>query len=326
MGAAATKESKHYNAFEATLPSLQGKTVAITGCTTGTGYVAAVCAARKGADQIFLLNRPSERATAAEAAIQKEAAAKNTLVQTIPCDLQDFESVRAAATEIKSKCTKLDVLCNNAGIMGFGDIATKDGYDVQLQTNHLSHFLLTKELYPLLQKSDDARIVQHSSVVRKGKPLEIQYFGRNSGNLGGTNNSPFYRSANWERYHQSKLANECFAATLAAKLGNEPAKIKSLCAAPGLAQTNLQVTTDSTGGGMGGFMFIMHLSQSAEDGTIPLLTACFGPNAQNGDFYEPKNGLTGLPIKVPFGKDATDIKQQTMLWEESEKACGSFSI
>ena len=56
-----------------------------------------------------------------------------------------FKSVRDAAEQLKSELgsSGLDVLCNNAGIMGFGDKATEDGCDVQMQTNHLSHFLLT---------------------------------------------------------------------------------------------------------------------------------------------------------------------------------------
>lgn len=365
MGAAATKESKHYAAFEAALPSLVGKTVAITGCTTGTGLVAAVCAARKGADHILLLNRVSDRSAEAEATVQRavleqSSNSNTTIVETIPCDLQDFASVRAAADAIKKKCAKLDVLCNNAGVMALDDVATPaDGYDVQMQTNHLSHFLLTKELYPLLQaaaaasntrKSDDgtatggggdARIVQHSSMARSGGPLKREYFGKNGGNLGGNGNSMLFNGAKWERYHQTKLANACFTAALAAKL--EPSadaaaadadennkksstKIKAVCAAPGFAQTNLAVTTNKTGGmgrmGMG----FMYFSQSGEDGAIPLLTACFGPETVNGDFFEPKNGICGLPVKVGYGKHAGNADQQKMLWEASEEACGNFDV
>ena len=66
--------------------------------------------------------------------------------------------------QVKSKCPQgLNVLCNNAGVMALGDKATTDGYDLQMQTNHLSHFLLTKELWPLLEKKGaDARVVNHS--------------------------------------------------------------------------------------------------------------------------------------------------------------------
>jgi NAD(P)-dependent dehydrogenase (short-subunit alcohol dehydrogenase family) len=331
MGAASTKENKHFDAACDALPSLAGKVVAITGCTSGTGLVTAQVAASKGAEHIFLLNRPSERAIQAETSIRQQIATTTntkTVVETIACDLQDFDSVRSAAASIRSKCTKLDVLCNNAGIMSFDDIATKDGYDVQMQTNHLSHFLLTKELFPLLKASGDARIVQHSSVVRHGSPLNAKYFGPNGGNLGGNSNSILFKGANWERYHQSKLANACFSAALATKLRDAKldASIRAVCAAPGLAQTNLQQTTQASGGGMGGFMWIMHFSQSCQDGTIPLLQACFATNVANGDFLEPKDGYRGLPVAVPIDRNAANAEQQRMLWETSEKACGPFSI
>jgi NAD(P)-dependent dehydrogenase (short-subunit alcohol dehydrogenase family) len=326
MGGVPTKPSEHYSAFEATsVPSLQGKVVAITGCTSGIGYVTAICAARKGAEHIFLLNRPSERAIQAEQSIRQEIAPNNskTIVETIACDLQDFDSVRTAAASIRSKCAQLDVLCHNAGVMALDDVATKDGYDVQMQTNHLSHFLLTKELFPLLHKSADARIVSHSSMKRHGRPLQAKYFGKNGGHLGGNGNF-MSLGASWERYHQSKLANSCFSAALAIKLhdANLAGTVKSVCAAPGLAQTALF----EKGGGMPGATWVMHFSQSAQDGAIPLITACFGPHVVNGDFYEPKGGMRGLPIKVEFDKNSANAQQQQMLWETSEHACGKFSF
>jgi NAD(P)-dependent dehydrogenase (short-subunit alcohol dehydrogenase family) len=202
MGAAATKESKYYPEFERTsVPNLHGKVVVITGCTTGTGFVAAQCAARKGAEAILMLNRPSERATAAEVSVKEQVpATESTKVETIACDLQDLSSVKEAIKAIQAKYQKIDVLCNNAGVMALEDVATKDGYDIQVQTNHLSHFLLTKELFPLLQKSDDGRIVQHSSMARHGGPLEAKYFEKNGGNLGGNGNSMMFQGARWKRY------------------------------------------------------------------------------------------------------------------------------
>ena len=96
------------------LSSLAGRTVACTGCTTGTGYHAMVAAARKGAALLLLLNRASERATAAEAQIAAEAPA-GTEVVTVDCDLQSFASVRAAAAEVAALVAPLgglDVLMN----------------------------------------------------------------------------------------------------------------------------------------------------------------------------------------------------------------------
>jgi hypothetical protein len=122
------------------------------------------------------------------------------------------------------------------------------------------------------------------------------------------------------------LANSCFSAALASKLDAAGiTNVKAVCAAPGLSQTNLQVTTASSGGMSS--MFIMHFSQSAEDGTMPLLTAMFGTETKNGDFFEPESrGLTGKAIQIKLDKNSADPEQQKMLWEKSEEACGKFSI
>lgn len=165
--------SKHFPAFVETLPSLVGKTIAITGTTSGTGYHTALTCAKKGAS-VVLLNRPSERATAAQAKLQ-EMAGPGASFTAVECDLQSFASVRAAAAQLNAKfaSTGLDVLCNNAGVMALADVATDDGYDVQMQTNHLSHFLLLKEVFPLLEKAaserGEARVVHHTSLARFGE-------------------------------------------------------------------------------------------------------------------------------------------------------------
>ena len=82
------------------------------------------------------------------------------------------------------------------------------GYDTQMQTNHLSHFLLTKELFPLLtaaaNSKGEARIVNHSSGFRStpSTPLQAKYLGKNGGNLGGNDPSALFGGGGWQRYHQ----------------------------------------------------------------------------------------------------------------------------
>ena len=100
----------------------------------------------------------------------------------------------------------------------------------------------------------EARVVNHSSGARNApsKALDAKYMGKNGGNLGGNGSSMFFGGARWQRlqeaseglsggrYHQTKLANAVFTVAMDERLRKANSKVKSLCAAPGLASTNLQ--------------------------------------------------------------------------------------
>lgn len=233
-----------FNDFKKELPKVEGKVFVITGTTSGTGFVAARTAAELGGE-VLLLNRKSERAAKSLASL-KEAAPEGKFIP-IECDLQSFESVHKAAQDIKTKYSDSGIycVCWNAGIMATPDRATVDGYDEQMQTNHLSHFLLTAELFPLLDKYSsahgDARIVNHSSGARHYTPhqrLERKYFEKNGGNLGGSE-LKMMAGPCFERYFQSKLANAVFTQALHNKLTAKNSNIKALCADPGMSATSL---------------------------------------------------------------------------------------
>ena len=133
----------------------------------------------------------------------------------------------------------------------------------------------------------------------------------------------FFGGARWVRYHQTKLANAVFVHTLAEKLKAKGSKVKALCAAPGLAATNLQVTTANDGGFSSSF--IMRWAQSAEDGTMSLLQCCAAPGVESGELWEP-SVMTGPTHRVAMEKICTDPKAGKTLWEESEKACGAWAL
>eukprot|EP00510_Aplanochytrium_minuta_P004343 CAMPEP_0184018006 /NCGR_PEP_ID=MMETSP0954-20121128/7881_1 /TAXON_ID=627963 /ORGANISM="Aplanochytrium sp, Strain PBS07" /LENGTH=338 /DNA_ID=CAMNT_0026299363 /DNA_START=500 /DNA_END=1513 /DNA_ORIENTATION=- len=326
-----------FNDFETSLPSMEGKTVVITGTTSGTGFVAAGVMAKKGAN-VVVLNRKSARAENSLTELRKQN--PQGKIQWIECDLQSFQSVRRAAGEIKDLYseTGIDVLCNNAGIMGMMDKATGDGYDVQIQTNHLSHFLLTKELFPLLQKAalahGEARVVNHSSEARNlpFTSLNAKYFEKNGGNLGGNSSSFIWNflsgGGRWERYHQSKLANSVFSQELARKIRESGLDVKSLCCHPGYAITALQETSNADGGlGHGIFERFLerNVAQTQEDGTMPLLLSMAGTDVKNGEMYGPENGMKGPPKRCNPGR-LTTVEAGKMLWEVSETACGNFDF
>jgi NAD(P)-dependent dehydrogenase (short-subunit alcohol dehydrogenase family) len=70
-----------------------------------------------------------------------------------------LKQVKKAAGEVLKKYDRLDVLINNAGIMACPFALSVDGIESQFATNHVGHFLLTKELLPLLSKSKEVYTV-----------------------------------------------------------------------------------------------------------------------------------------------------------------------
>lgn len=305
---------------------MTGKVVVITGTTSGTGFICAREVAKKGAT-VVLLNRKSERAENALQQLQDNVPAGN--FDSIECDLQNFDSVRNAIHTIQSRYDVVDVLVNNAGVMALPDKATKDGYDVQMQTNVISHFLITKELFPLLKKSKQARVVNHTSMARLGPPLEPQYFEAKGGNLGGDGTEEeniSFQGPRWARYHQTKLANAAFTYGLKKKL--EEAKITNvipLLAHPGLAATNLQITTAAEGG-MDSNSEFMNQAQSAEDGATGIIRAAMDPQAQPGHFYGPTAGWKGFPDILTPEESLYDDQNIQTNWLGCEKVIGKFTI
>jgi NAD(P)-dependent dehydrogenase (short-subunit alcohol dehydrogenase family) len=306
---------------------MTGKVVAITGTTSGTGFICAKEMAKKGAT-VILLNRKSERSE--KALLQLQSEVPGGKFDPVDCDLQSFKSVRNAVESIKAKYESIDVLVNNAGVMALRDEPTEDGYDVQMQTNVISHFLITKELFPLLRKSDEARIVNHSSMARLGGPLVSDYFEKKGGHLGGDGTeqeNANFQGPRWERYHQTKLANCTFTYGLKKKL--EKANINNvipLLAHPGLAKTSLQVTT-AADGGMDGNAELMAMAQSAEDGAAGIIRAAMDPDVNSGDFFGPSGqGWTGFPELLTPEDLLLDESNISVNWEGCEKAVGKFDI
>ncbi len=124
---------------------------------------------------------------------------------------------------------------------------------------------------------------------------------------------------------RSKLANAVFTLALRDRLAARHPKVLALVAAPGLAATNLQVTTAQAGGFAD--TWIMRFAQSAEDGTMPLLTCMVGAGVRSGELWEPA-GIAGPPVRVDLDAEAicANPASRAMLWAESEKACGAWDL
>jgi len=244
------------------------------------------------------------------------------------------------------------MLCLNAGTMAAPDEVTEDGYNRGAQVNVLAQMALLKDVFPLLERAaernGEARIVQHSSGARKipskGK-LVRDFFAKTSAEhplpkpLNGDapgESGMFSAGPAWQRYGQTKLANAMLSELFREKLAEKSPKIKSLVASPGLAATQLQVTTNQSFHTMKAWEANLVFSlagQGARDGSLPLTTACFHPDAQSGDFYEPKHMTaygppvaiaTGGTFKRPKAEKAvlSDPETKDMMWHVLAEACG----
>jgi NAD(P)-dependent dehydrogenase (short-subunit alcohol dehydrogenase family) len=315
----AQRPSQYYHAFVKTLPSFKGKTVAITGCSRGLGYITARTVAQKGG-RVILLNRPTANLDWYQEICQ---AATGPDPIHIECNLQSFDSVRQASQRI-IKLTEndggLDVLCCNAGIMLQPDEASVDGYDITASTNMLSHFLLTKLLFGELKLSPKARIVIMSSASGYGgSSFNSTFFQKRGGNLGGS-------QASYERYHQSKLANLAFCCALHEKLGSSSIEnnIQAVACTPGVCGTDMFVHATSVMNQ--GSPSPRSMVPSVEDGCMAQLKCILDPTVESGDLWGPgKNGqLVKTEMKPPLIRMDDDTK--AALWQVCEDAVGSFDL
>lgn len=323
--------------WERDLPKqLKGKTFAITGASRGMGYELATRIAERGGN-LILLNRTGAHAEEARAEIEKIAKNAGGSSVLVNCDLCDFKTVRTAAAEVHKVVAEkkwgLDSLVLNAGLMAQKDVRTIDGYDIQMQANHLSHFLLTALLLDELEKTakvtGEARVVSHSSGARKyppGGPLIEDCFEKSWPETDGKKSE--YEGdksalAKWKRYQQSKRANLAFTYALADLFESRGSGVKALCAHPGASNSGLQ---SRTGGGAWVDNFINGLAaragHSTGDGALGISVASCKEGVKNGEFFGPDN-LTGTAVLLPSEKEEYSKENLRLLWDKSIEATGA---
>jgi NAD(P)-dependent dehydrogenase (short-subunit alcohol dehydrogenase family) len=291
------------------IPSQEGRTAVVTGANSGLGLVAARELARAGAEVVLACRNTAKGDEAASAIAGEVPGAK---VEVRELDLAGLASVRAFAERFSAEREGPDILLNNAGVMGSVRRETADGFESQLGTNHLGHFALTGLLLGGLEGREDARVVTVSSTAHKFGRIDFD-------DLQGKR-----RYRRWRAYGQAKLANVLFALELDRRLRAADSTVKSLCAHPGYAATNLQTASpplvDRTILTITNTLF----AQSAEKGTLPLLYAATRPNLDGGlfigpDGFEEQRGHPKVTRPVRAGRDEQSAKR---LWAVSEELTG----
>ena len=201
---------------------LHGKTVVVTGASSGIGKVTSRELAGRGA-RVVLACRNPEAASAAADEIGK--AIPGARLELVSLDLSSFASVRACADEIVRRFGAVDVLVNNAGTYTQGDTVTADGIHPTLQVNYFSPFLLTNLLLPGMKAAGSGRIVNLSSEMYR------------IGKLGLEGGEFLRRKNGFLAYSGSKLAILLFSIELAGRLSGTGVTVNAVH--PGLVDTKI---------------------------------------------------------------------------------------
>ena len=148
----------HWQPLEAL--SMLGRAAAVTGATSGLGEVTATALAGMGA-RVLLIARDRDKAETTRRRITSTTANENLAVYV--GDLSNLSAVRQLVEEIRTREPRLDVLINNAGSLLTQRQTSVDGHEMTLATMVLGPFALTRGLLPLLEQSDDARVITVTS-------------------------------------------------------------------------------------------------------------------------------------------------------------------
>jgi NAD(P)-dependent dehydrogenase (short-subunit alcohol dehydrogenase family) len=278
----------------ADLPSLAGTTFVVTGGNSGLGLVAARELGRAGARVVLAVRDPA-RGERAAAAIPGGA-------EVLRLDLADLSSVRAFAEAWDGE---LDVLINNAGLMAPPERRTKDGFELQIGTNHLGHFALTNLLLPHVAD----RVVTISSFAHRTGRIRLDDL-----------NWERSRYQRWPAYGQSKLANLLFTLELQRRLAEAGSSVRAVAAHPGWAATNLQGHTENRLQDTILAVANRFWAQSDEMGGLPTLYAAT-EDIPGGSYVGPDGWQEqrGHPRLVGRSAAAEDEQTARALWELSER-------
>jgi NAD(P)-dependent dehydrogenase (short-subunit alcohol dehydrogenase family) len=286
------------------IPSQQGKTILITGATSGLGKEATRVLASKGATVVMAV-RNTQKAEAVAKQIHEDFPGAEIDIRAL--DLVSLASVKSFAKGISSTYDKIDVLINNAGVMMCPYSKTEDGFEIQMGVNHLGHFALTGLLMTLLMRTKDARIVATSSMAHKSGDID-------------------FGDINWEErkykttkaYSDSKLANLYFMYELVRKFKGDESAPTVTTSHPGWTKTELDRHS-----GLASFIGNI-IAQTVEMGTLPTLRAATDPDAKSGDYFGPAGmmEMRGHPVLVPSTKLARNTENAKTLWNISEQLTG----
>lgn len=278
---------------------MNGKTVLVTGATSGIGEIAARELASQGA-HVFVHGRDAGKGAATVGRIK--ATSGSDQVEFVQCDLASLQDIERFAGEFLQRCPRLDVLLNNAGAMHTSRKTTADGFEMTFGVNHLAYFALTLRLLPALKAAEQARVVNVASRAhRMARP-----------DLDDLQAERKYSS--WTVYGNSKLFNIWFTRELARKLQGTGVTVN--CLHPGVVKTNFALNDE---GWMKKAWQLMSslIAITPEEGAVTSIYLCTSSEVEgmSGGYFDQCKPTR--PTKL-----AQDADLASRLWQVSEELTG----
>ena len=201
--------------------SMSGKTVLITGATSGIGLATAIMLAERGAE-VVMVGRDRTRSNFMRTEVAQYASGSQPIL--FLADLSSQGEIHRLAEKLHRSFSRIDVLINNAAAAFAEREMTTDGLEKTFAVNHLAPFMLTHLVLDLVLAAPAGRILTASSEFHSGD-LDFS-------NLQGE------RQYNWlGAYKRSKLCNILFTYELSRRLAGST--ITANCFSPGLTLTRL---------------------------------------------------------------------------------------
>ncbi|KAL4935003.1 hypothetical protein BDV06DRAFT_234794 [Aspergillus oleicola] len=291
---------------------LSDKVAVITGVTAGLGIEVVRALAETGIT-LYLTARDIFKAQSVLADIITEHGQDKFYF--VQMDQSSLSSVRAAAAEILSKTTEINILICNAGIMCLPELTLNEaGHEMQFATNHLSHFLLFNLLRPVLEAGASRSPDFHSRVVM------VSASAHRAGPLQPSNNYHFQQNGSyspWPAYAQSKLANIYMANEISRRFGD--LGIHGLSLHPGIIPTGLsQHVTQEALDAMMSNQDVLKGIKSVEQGAATTVYAALDGELEGvGGKY-----LVDCGIALAGEDDGDVTKGLTVSWTYDEEAEG----
>ena len=212
--------------------NLHGKVALVTGASSGIGYETAKKLVEWNATVILPVRNVTKGNIMSDDIISSLGLSHNGNgdcvnvsghVEVMELDLASFSSVRKFAKIMLERNIHLDILILNAGMQNSEQLLlSKDNVEMVYQVNHLSHFLLTRLLLPLLASPvseanpSAARIVHVSSSMHYGGSLDRSAYSSTAKNAQKDNMRLGMKS-----YCDTKLMNVAFSNALDKRLRTE---------------------------------------------------------------------------------------------------------